>query len=234
MIYAFILSFLAALALSYSEIRKIFLILYAAPVKDGVFPSDVIEKCNGAVEGNAIKTPLGQVECALWQVKVDVRRGGSYLNKRMIFEDSSIAPFFIRTGKELVHIRPMNANLPLDDENALKWEFGTWAKQEQQKEIDGHILDLVKQMGANITADDESRGVRVTECRLVAGDEVFVTGRIGYKEGIKTISMDEDNVLLISDQSEQIYLNKLYGGVFYKFLIVIFFGLFLYGWIFFL
>ncbi len=228
MLYFFILSIIVGLAFSYSSIRNITYILKASPLDDNSFSSEVPKKLLGTVEQDTIKSPLTQTVCAFWQIQVRVNARRSI---RKIFEITSDAPFIISSGGEKIYVYPEWADLLLHDFNAKKWQNGFMGTPFRYKIMDSKIMNTVREMGAEFNEFNEHSGVVVIENHLVAGDDVFVTGNIDFKDGSKAMR-GNNNLLILSNWNEKEYLWRQVGWIAIRLFAAAMIGYIIFRWLF--
>ena len=228
MLYFFILSIVVGLAFSYSSIRNIVHILKASPLDDNFFSSEVPEKLLGMVEQDTVKSPLTQTVCAFWQIQVHVNTRRS---TRKIFEKTSDTPFIISSGGEKICVYPEKADLLLHDFNAKKWQNGFMGNPFRYKTMDSKIMNAVRKKVAEFNEFNERSGIVVVENHLMAGDDVFVTGNIDFKDGSKTIH-GNNNLLILSNWNEKEYLWRQAGWIAIRLFAATMIGYIIFRWLF--
>lgn len=226
--YVFLLSFIIALALSYSSIRNILHVLKASAIDDNFYSPETPEKLSGTITENTIKSPLTQTACALWQIQVFVKAGK---HTRKIFEQTSTTPFTISAEGEKIRLHPEGAELLMHDYTANKWTNGFMGNPFHFKKMDHTILSAIREMGVEINEFTELGGVQVVENHLMAGDDVFAAGRMEFEEGMKSMHGDETNLLVISNWREKEYLWRQAGWLILRIIAMEFVGFFLYLWL---
>lgn len=108
------------------------------------------------------------------------------------------------SDREKIRVYPEEADLLLHDLNAKKWQNGFMGNPFRYKTMDSKILNVVRKMGAEFNEFNEHGGIVVVENHLIAGDDVFVTGNIDLKDGLRTIH-GNNNLLILSNWNEKEY-----------------------------
>ena len=71
----------------------------------------------------------------------------------------------------------------------------------------------MKELGVDTSSPLNLTSHRVYERLIEPGEQIYVLGKIKYKNGVKTIASEEGAPLVISDRRERQLLVKLYGRV---------------------
>ncbi len=225
MLTTFILSLLLGLIFSLPRLQNIIQVLRASPIGDNFFSPDIPEKLLGIVEENTIKSPLTQTDCAFWQIEVWIKTGK---RTAKIFERSSAAPFTLMAEGEKIRIFPEGADLLLHNHYANIWVNGFMGNPFKYNKMDRAIMNSVREMGADFGEISEHSGVKVIENHLTAKDEVFTTGSMNIKDGMKTMH-GWDQLLILSNWNEKAYLWRQVGWAAATVLIAEILGIFIFN-----
>jgi len=200
---------LAGLIFSYSTLQKIARIYQTPSVYVSALPLDGHVEVVGKADGKNTKSLLKHTNCCLWQVTIEEQRrrskGAPYWVT--IYTRMSEESFDLTDGKEKIQIFPANAHLILHDDMSKTSSF--------LNPLPPRIQNTLKDFGIDTAPGllGFERPLRVKECIIKPGDEVYILGEVQYESGIKSIKNTDDSPLIISDHTEREVIGTLFRVV---------------------
>jgi hypothetical protein len=177
----------------------------------------IVGKVIDNTENRAIKSPLTQKACKLWQVEVqekEYQRSSS--SWRTIYKQISQEPFDISDGTGQIKISPSGANLALRIDTEEKSNF--------LKSLTPQIKSAVERLGVEDTwfPGWSQHQLQVYERIIASGDKIYILGAFNSENGIKNFKSETDTPLIISDYSDRdLLLQQRLFGIFVKILFAI-------------
>jgi hypothetical protein len=196
--------FTSVLIWSFPTIRKIIRIWHTPIFNISTLPSeDVVEIIGRAEQENAI-SPISKTKCVAWQVDIQEEfqaRGSIFWDT--ILKKTSFDPFELSDGTGKVWGNPTNADII--SRNSNKMEDVGWfhsLKPDTRNTITLWGIETKGILGSE-------KKFKVRESHVSIGEDIFILGVIGGKNGQKQINSAAGNPVIVSDYCRTELLTKL-------------------------
>ena len=207
---------LLGMALSYRELGKIIRMFRTGTSEIGALPLDEQVEIVGKADSEVtVNSPITKQTCVLWQVEVSERRGSGKRSRWVkVYSNTSTKSFDVYDGTGKVQIYPARLTelILRDDVRKASGIFNS---------LDEGIQTALKDLGVDTKGSLFNKNMRVRECYVEQGDQIYVLGKTFLKNGIKMMD-GESSPLIVSDQSElrvvgtffwRVVLNAIFGAV---------------------
>jgi hypothetical protein len=206
------------LLVSYKEIGKVFRVLGTGRSEIGALMVDEQVEVVGNADGDSVlQSPIRKQACVLWQIQVDeLRSSGKNSRWVTVYNNRSTTPFDVYDASGRVRVQP-GAQTELWLNTDQQQTSGLFSALDEQTQSVLNELNITTKGLLNM-----NKRMRVYECYIEKGDQVFLLGRVSLQNGVKTL--DGNVPLIVSDRSELALLGKYIGQLLLSSLLGAFFG----------